>query len=101
MGPMDYRPTKAAGQSRQQDRAALRLRANRTLLGFMGRSISRGDRRLVARAYANGAYRLSQGLKPLFGGKYSRSHGKPVVLNEAMVHWIAFGAQGAPLNGQA
>ncbi len=91
---MDYpTPTRT---TRQQDRAGLRIRANRTLLGFMGRAISRADRRLVARAYVNGAYRLSQSLAPLKCGHYSRSHGKAVVLNEAMLSWIAFGDQAQP-----
>lgn len=85
---MDY-PTPTS-TTRTQDRAALRRRANAVLLGFMGRSISRADRRLVARAYANGAYRMSQGLKPI-QGRYSRHAGRPVVLNEAMLAWIAFG----------
>ena len=77
--------------TRQQDRRGLRQRADRVLLGFMGHQISRTDRRLVARAYSNEAYRLSQGLKPLKGGKYSTHQGRPVVLNQAMIAWIAFG----------
>jgi hypothetical protein len=63
---------------------------------MMGRAISRRDRRLVARAYANGSYRLSQVLPPVTYGKYVRSHGKPVVLNEAMLAWIAFGDKPKP-----
>lgn len=91
---MDY-PTPTS-TTRQQDRAGLRRRANTVMLGMFGRAISRPHRRLVARAYANGAYRLSQGKPHPAVTRYSHFRGQPVVLNEAMLAWVAFGDRPTP-----
>ena len=70
-------------------RATLRARADQALRGLLGRGLSRSDRRLVAHAYANAADRCQRGLPPLRTSKYSRWQGQPVILNPAMIQWIA------------
>lgn len=67
----------------------LRDRAEQALRGLLGRGLSRADRRLVARAYANAAWRLSHGLPEPTHHAYATFKGKPVVLNPQMVQWVA------------
>lgn len=49
----------------------------------------RRHRRLVARAYANAAYRYRSGWGPLERSRYSHFEGQSVVLHGSVLKWIA------------